>query len=297
MKLFLRALGVAASLCGVLICATLTFVLIKKVWFGGDSAKSHVSVVELSGLILSSSQFTHDLEEETKNPGTKAVVVRINSPGGLVAPSQEIYDAIRRADKKIPVIISMESLAASGGYYAALGGRKIFANPGTLTASIGVIMEFANTEKLYQWGKVDRFTIKSGKFKDTGTPFRAMRPEEKELLQTLVLEIYRQFRTEVKQRRKMTDEELDAVADGRVVSGTQAKEAKLVDAIGGLQEALIEAKALAKLPEDAPVKLPEKQTGLLKKLLFGDADSSLSSLLTSIGWTSGWKILLLAPVR
>jgi protease-4 len=278
------------------------------VWFsskhGKDSSKGHIAVVDLDGIIMTSSSKIKELEEAQKAPGVKAIVLRINSPGGLVAPSQELYDAVRRVDKKVPVIASMGSLAASGGYYTAVGARKIYANSGTLTASIGVIMEFANTSKLYQWAKVERFALKGGKFKDVGSPLRPMTEDERALLMGLITDIHQQFRATVKERRKLTDQELDNTADGRIMTGNQAKKAKLVDELGGYEDAISDAKKIAGLPEDAPVVFPESKDGLLKKILFGDNEESKTDLsaifsslkaLPDLNIGAKWRLWLLAP--
>ena len=170
------------AVCFTVMIVLFTLSLLKRSTFETEksSYSPHVAVIDLSGVIYSSASFIKHTEALEQNKQCKAAVIRINSPGGVVGPSQEIYDAIKRLDTKIPVVISMGSLAASGGYYAALGARTIFANPGTLTASIGVIMEFMNTEKLFDWAKVERVTMKAGKLKDVGSPSRKMMPEEKE---------------------------------------------------------------------------------------------------------------------
>jgi protease-4 len=306
MKGILRLLGAAAALCGVILLLTLTFAIAKLVWFGksSESRKGHVAVVDVSGIILSSYSTVKEIRELEENSGVKAVVVRINSPGGLVAPSQEIFEALKSIDKKVPVIISMNSLAASGGYYIALGGRKIYANPGSITASIGVIMEFANLSKLYNWAKVERYVLKAGKFKDVGSELRDMTPEEKELLNKFLTDVHQQFKTAVRERRKMTVEEVDAIADGRIMTGSQAKTAKLVDALGGFEDAVKEAKKVAGLSETAPVIYPEKPSNMLRKIILGEEGSETLSRLTevmseasSLGLNSGWHVLLLSPVR
>lgn len=269
----MRILGAIMAVCFTAMIVTLTLAVLKSsgVETPSNSHSPHVAVLDLNGVIYSSNAFIKSVEKIEENRQCKAAVIRINSPGGVVGPSQEIYDAIKNLDKKIPVVISMGSLAASGGYYAALGGRKIFANPGTLTASIGVIMEFMNTEKLLDWAKIERFAIKAGKLKDVGSPNRKMLPEEKQFLEILLSDVHSQFRKEVKERRKLTDQELDQVADGRVMTGYQAKQAKLVDVLGGYQDAVSEAKKLAGLPEKAPVIEKEPSKGLLKELLFGES--------------------------
>ncbi len=296
------------AVCITAMVAIFTLLIIRHSIF--DTSKSpmspHVAVLDLYGVIYSSSTFIKETEHLEQTKQCKAVVIRINSPGGVVAPSQEIYEAIRSLDKKIPVIISMGSLSASGGYYAALGGRKIFANPGTLTASIGVIMELMNTERLLEWAKVERFAIKSGKLKDIGSPTRKMLPEEKAFLQSLLNDVHNQFRATVKERRKLTDEELEQTADGRVMTGSQAKQAKLVDVLGGYQDAVKEAKKMAGLPDSAPVIVKEPSQGLLKNLLLGDPEeesrwdhlfNSIKNGLSTLFSSAQWRILYLSPIQ
>lgn len=307
MKLVFRIFGLIASFFCLLLLISLSTAVAKKVWFSSkhkDTSKGHIAVLDLDGIIMTSTSKIKEFEETLKSPGVKAIVLRINSPGGLVAPSQELYDAVRRADKKVPVIASMGSLAASGGYYTAVGARKIYANSGTLTASIGVIMEFANTSKLYQWAKVERFTLKGGKFKDVGSPLRPMTEDERALLMGVITDIHQEFRKTVQERRKLTDEELNNTADGRIMTGNQAKKAKLVDELGGYEEAIADAKKIAGLPEDAPVVYPESKDGLLKKLLLGENEESKSELsalfrsltsLPALNVGSKWRLWLLAP--
>jgi protease-4 len=267
-------------------------------------------------VIVSSKAFTEKIQDHLENKRTKALLIRVNSPGGIVAPSQEMYEAVRRADEKIPVFVTMGSVAASGGYYLSLGARRIFANPGTLTASIGVIMEFANTEKLYQWAKIDRFSITSGKFKDAGSPFRPMKPEERALFNLMVQDIYRQFRDTVRVRRKLSEEELESSTDGRVMTGRQALESRLVDELGGAEDALRELKKTAGLSEDAEVLYPEDEKGMLEEILLGKDDSksllrdwalllarlasgdkdSAGYLLPVSHQNAGWQALWLAPL-
>jgi protease-4 len=207
--------------------------------------KGVVGILEVNGPIMDSKKVLARLERLEESPEVKAIVVRLNSPGGAVAPSQEIYEAIKKSSK--PVVASMGNVAASGAYYIACGAKKVFANAGTITGSIGVIMEFANMRKLYEWAKVERFSIKTGKFKDSGAEYRDMAPEEKELLQGMVDNVLGQFKTAVSEGRKMSMSEVDLVADGRIFSGAQAKAAKLVDEIGTFDDAIKEAGLLGKI--------------------------------------------------
>lgn len=304
-KLIFKISSAIATICVALLFFVFTIVIVKKVLFSSDpSKKGHVAVIELSGMIITSESFLKNLEEHLEHKGLKAIVLRINSPGGLVAPSQEIYEAIKKADAKVPVLVSMASLAASGGYYAALGGRKIYANPGTLTASIGVIMEFANTQKLYQWAKIERFVIKAGKFKDVGSPLKVMTPEERGLLQGMATNIHDQFKKAVKERRKMEQKDVDEYADGRVMTGEQAQKVKLVDELKTFDEVILEAKKLGGLTEKDPVIYPEGK-GLIRKILEGEEASTdlgiLGQLAGLVGATRNsphptWQLLLLAPI-
>lgn len=284
--------------------------ILKSAFFSSDKlliqGKDRVAVIDLRGTIFKSSRFTNQIEELLDDKHIKALVVRINSPGGLVGPSQELYQSLKKADAKIPVVASIGSVGASGGYYAALGARKIFANPGSLTASIGVISEFANLERLYQWAKIERFTLKSGKLKDVGSETRKMTPEEREFLLRMLQDIHSEFKLTVKIARNLTDQEIEKWTDGRVMTGSQAHQAKLVDSLGGLAEATDEAKKLAGLPDDAPVDFIRKTKKSVLKELWGseDEDSLVGNLFNRLDWVlnsvapsqSGWRILFMAPV-
>ena len=164
MKPLLRALAATAIVCTIILFVATTLAFVGAMWPGkGKLGNDHIAVVNVSGIIYTSTELLKEIDDIAQDENVKALVVRINSPGGLVAPSQEYYEAFKKLDKKIPVVVSMASVAASGGYYAALGGRKIYANPGTLTGSIGVIMEFVNNQKLYKWAKIDRYSLKAGR--------------------------------------------------------------------------------------------------------------------------------------
>jgi protease IV len=312
MKGFLRFIGVVVATCALLVVVTITFKVITKTWFGKSSSRAgHIAVVDLKGMITSSDTFVHRMKDSEEDPHVKGILVRINSPGGMVAPSQEMLQAIAKADKVKPVFASMGAVAASGGYYAAVGARKIYANPGTLTASVGVIAEFVNTEKLFKWAKIDRFTLKSGKMKDVGSPVREMTKEEREFLQGMLKSIHTEFQTTVKTHRKLSDEAVEKYLDGRVMTGTQALETKLVDALGGFEDAAVELREVAGLPKDADLIEFEEPEGLLRKLLWGEAEESRyqgladfaalwqkekASLLQALPLHQGYAILTLAPV-
>ncbi len=300
MKPLLKGLATVAAVCAVIVMLGLTFGITRLIVTASRAQinENHVAVLELEGIILDSSELLEDIEAIKANSQVKGVVMRINSPGGVVGPSQEYFQAIKELDQKIPVVVSMGAVAASGGYYAAMGARKIYANPGTLTASIGVIMEFVNTEKLYDWAKVKRFALKSGALKDVGSPFRPMKPEEKEFLQTLMDNIHVQFRNTVKAQRKIDGEALLKVTDGRIMTGEQAFEAKLVDTLGGLTDAIAETKKLAGLSPESPVSYPKPKEGFLQKYLVGEMAGLFAKFNETyqLHLAPGWNIMLLAPL-
>jgi protease-4 len=227
-----------------------------------------VAVLPITGLIADSESVIEQLKKYAKDENIKAIVIRINSPGGGVGPSQEIYEEVRklrtRKDKKV-VVTSMGALAASGGYYIACASQKIYANPGTITGSIGVIMPFVNLEDLAKKIGVRGMEVKSGRFKDTGSSMRPMTPEEKALLQAVVDNTHRQFVAAVAEGRRQPFNRVMQIADGRIMSGEQAKALGLVDAIGNLEDAVAEAGRLAGIKGEPKVVTPAK-----KKLSFTD---------------------------
>ncbi len=185
-------------------------------------AKDKVAVLTIEDVILDSDKYLESLNKIRKNSSVKAIVVRINSPGGAVGPSQEIYSELLSIKDKFPVVVSMGAVAASGGYYIACAADTIYANPGTITGSIGVIAQFLSYKDLLQWAKIDVEVIKSGKFKDVGSPFRTMTEEDKRYFQQLIDNVYNQFKTTVSITRGINKNDLATIADGRVFSGEQA---------------------------------------------------------------------------
>ncbi len=204
------------------------------------SSGDRIAVIRIEGVIMDSQVTVGELKRFSENPSVKAIVLRIDSPGGGVVPSQEIYDAVRQVRSKTSktVIASMGNVAASGGYYIAAATDRIVANPGTLTGSIGVIMETANVEGLLQKIGIEGVVIKSGKFKDVGSPLRKMSEEERGLMQAVMDDVHKQFIEAVAEGRAMELAEAQALADGRIFTGRQAKEAKLVDELGNLDDAI-----------------------------------------------------------
>lgn len=203
-----------------------------------------------------------------KQDDIKAIVLRINSPGGSIGAVQEIYQALARLKSKGKIIVSSFSdVAASGGYYIACAGDKIVSNPGTITGSIGVVMQTSNVQGLLEKIGISMETIKSGQFKDAGSPFRKMTKAEREHFQTLILDAYDQFYTVVKDGRKLSEPELIPIADGRVFSGRMAHHVKLVDELGGLQDALELAKKLTNLTDKEPQIIFQKDRRSLDRIM------------------------------
>ena len=211
-----------------------------------------VGVLQIEGAIDDSHEIIKELKRFEEAPWIKAIVLRIDSPGGAVAPTQEIFDELQKAKKKKPLIASMGSMAASGGYYVASACDKIVANPGTLTGSIGVIMQIANVEDLMKKVGVKGYSIKSGVNKDVGSPFQPMSPEGQAILQSLVDNVHGQFVNAVAKSRGMDKAEVSKLADGRVYSGAQAKDLGLVDDLGNLEYAIDLAAKRAGI-EETPV--------------------------------------------
>jgi len=193
-------------------------------------------------------------------------VLRIRSPGGAVAPSQEMYDAVRHLAAKKPVVASMGAVAASGGYYVAVACDQIYANPGTLTGSIGVIMQMANVEQLLKKVGVDYVVVKAGAYKDVGNFSRPMTPDERRVLQALLDDVHGQFIDAVAKGRKLDRDEVARFADGRVFSGRQARDLKMVDALGGLEDAVLAAGKLAGLPSPPAVMPPRRRFSIMDVL-------------------------------
>ncbi|CAE6704032.1 Signal peptide peptidase SppA [Nitrospira defluvii] len=225
------------------------------------SGQDRVALIRVEGVILDAQATISELKHYSENPLVKAIVLRIDSPGGGVVPSQEIHDAVKRVKNKSnkAVIASMGTVAASGGYYIAAATDRIIANPGTLTGSIGVIMEMANFEGLMKKVGVEGVVIKSGRFKDVGSPLRKMSDEERKLLQSVMDDVHHQFIQAVADGRSLEVSEVEPLADGRIYTGRQAKEARLVDELGDLDDAIHIAADIAGMEGEPKVVEPRKR--------------------------------------
>ncbi|MHB1185092.1 MAG: signal peptide peptidase SppA [Desulfobulbia bacterium] len=213
-----------------------------------------IGVIDVKGVILESEEILANLVAFREEPKIKGIVLRIDSPGGAVGASQEIYDEVRRTSKVKPVVASMGSVAASGGLYVSLGAGKIVANPGTLTGSMGVILKFANLEGLFDKIGYKNEVVKSGRLKDIGSPSRPMTEEERQMLQGMIDNVQEQFVQAVSESRSLPAAEVRKIADGRIFSGQQAKEYGLVDQLGNFSDAVMLAAELAGIKSD---KMPE----------------------------------------
>jgi len=223
------------------------------------SLREKIGVVTVEKIIGDSYPVVDQLIEYGRDDSIKAVVVRVDSPGGGVVPSQEIYNAILSLKKKKRVVVSMGSVAASGGYYIACAADEIVANPGTITGSIGVIAHFSNVEELLKKIGLKPSIIKSGKYKDIGSPLREMTQDEKRLFQGVIDDIYDQFLEAVSTNRNITKKKVADIADGRIFTGRQALKMKLVDFLGDKEYAINLAAKLSGIEGEPEVVYPRKK--------------------------------------
>jgi len=266
-RVVLIALGAGV---GVLALFVFTVWLLLTVTDDGLPGGAKVAVVEVEGVIglaaersLDTEGIVRTLGEYRDDPAVRAVVLRINSPGGVVAPTQEIFTAVRRLrDAKKPVVASLGSVAASGGYYVAVAADRIYASPGTLTGSIGVVMQLANLEGLLKKVGVEYIVVKAGAYKDVGSFARSMTPEERRILQALLDDVYDQFILAVADGRGLEPKDVRAFAEGRIYSGRQAQRLKMVDDLGGLEDAIEAAAKMAGLPPKPKVVYPRRRFSL-----------------------------------
>ncbi len=251
-----------------------------------------IAVIEIRGVITQSFGIIEELRQYEEDEGVKAIVLRIDSPGGGVGPSQEIYREIQkiRSSQKKKIVTSMGSVAASGGYYIASASDLIIANPGTITGSIGVVMEFTNIEELFKKIGIKGVVIKSGEHKDIGSPFREMTPEEKRLLQSVIDNVHQQFIHAVSEGRKLERSKVAQVADGRILTGEQAKQLGLVDELGNLQDAIDTAARIAGITGKPIVLYPKKRFSLFDLLIEGLTETILK-ILSEKGFQLNYQLL------
>ncbi|MBL7031694.1 MAG: signal peptide peptidase SppA [Nitrospira sp.] len=242
-----------------------------------------VALVRVTGIILDSTDVIAELKEHAKDRSIKAIVLRVDSPGGGVAPSQEIYEELLKIKGKKKIVVSMGSVAASGGYYISAPADRIVANPGTLTGSIGVIMEIPNVSNLMDKIGVETQVIKSGKHKDMASVFKSLTQEEKNILQAVLDDVHDQFIEAVSEARGMEYEVVKELSDGRIFTGRMAKELGLVDELANLEDAIMLAGKLTGIKGEPTVVYKEEEfsfidmlRGEIPKNLMGNVFSGIS---------------------
>lgn len=245
--------------------------------------RDKIGVVVLKGVLLDSKAPLSQLEKYTRDDGIKAIILRVDSPGGGVSPAQEIYEKVQSVKKKKKVVVSMGSVAASGGYYVSCAADKIVANPGTVTGSIGVIMHFTNVQDLFKKIGLKSSVVKSGRYKDTGSPFREMSPEERALLQGVLDDIHDQFLDTVSTSRGIPKEKLRAIADGRIMTGRQALQMGLVDYLGDIEFAADVAAKLAGIEGKPELIYPKEERFTIWRYMLDEMVSVLKRELMEEG--------------
>src|SRR4030066_1259068 len=272
-----KVLLISLGLFILLIIVSLIFVMLQKNLPIGE----RVALIRIEGMIMDSKDTVDEIKEYVKDPSIKAIVLRIDSPGGAVAPAQEIYEEIRKAVNKKKVLVSMGSVAASGGYYIASPATRIIANPGTLTGSIGVIMEIPNIEGLMNKLGIKTEVIKSGKHKDIASIFRGIGKEEREILQGVLDNVHTQFIKAVAEGRKMLPSDVEKIADGRVFTGEQALKAGLIDELGNLEDAVQAAAKLSGIKGE-PVIVSKKERFSLIDLIREGVPEELTDIIPTV---------------
>ncbi len=254
------------SLFFLVVVACLIWLLIPDQYFAGPN---RIGVIEVRGVIENVQDSLKALREFRKDPNVKAILVRIESPGGGIGASQELYREIRRTIDEKPVVASLGGIAASGGYYIASAANRIVANPGTITGSIGVISYFPDLRGLLDKLGISATVIKSGRFKDTGNPDREMTQEEKDLLQETMDQAHRQFIRDVARGRSMAEEDVRKVADGRIIMGEAAQQMGLVDELGNFEDAVNASAVLGKIEGEPDLIYVKKKKRSLLDFLIG----------------------------
>jgi protease-4 len=280
------------SLCGLFV------IIILFLWLSGRYGlpeklmigENDIAVIEIEGVLTKSKPIVEKLLRYKKDESIKAIVLRINSPGGGVGPAQEIYSELLKLRNKKKIIVSMESVAASGGYYIACAAHKIVANPGTITGSIGVIIEFANIEELLGKVGLKSVVIKSGKYKDILSPTRPMTPEDRALIQGVIDSVHNQFIEAVAKGRNLPKEKVIKIADGRIFSGEQAQAIGLVDQLGNFQDAIDAAAKMCGIQGEPRVLYPEKRRPSIWEFFIDESVSHLKEVLENEQFKIGYVL-------
>ena len=273
-KVFLWLIGIVL-VCGVLVIVVMSSGTSEESEYDLSGSSAKVAVVELNGTILSSREIVSTIQTLAENNSVKAVLLRVDSPGGGVAASQEIYEEVKSVrDSMKPIVVSMGAVAASGGYYVSCGATRIVANPGTITGSIGVIATFPNFSKLMEKIGLQMNVIKSGEYKDSGSPFRPETKEDERIFQGVVDNSYQQFLDVVSKERKLSLDNLKKFADGRVFTGEQAVKLGLIDTLGSFEDAVKIAAKLGGI-KGKPIIVDARKQKTLADFIFGEFFSNI----------------------
>jgi len=254
-----------------------------------------IAVVDLEGVIVDPKSIVAQLKKYGDDSSIKAIILHINSPGGGAAASEEIYREVRRVrdEKHKRIVASIETVGASGAYYVASGTNKIYANEASIVGSIGVIAEWYNYADLLKWAKLKEITLKAGEFKDTGSPTRDMTPAEKAYMQALIDDMHSQFIHNVATGRKVKDEDIRPIADGRVWTGRQALPMKLIDQIADFQATVADTAKSVGISGEPTLVTPERERKSLLDLMFGDVSDLIPDraklMQTNVGFYYLWK--------
>jgi protease-4 len=250
-----------------------------------------VAVIEVKGVISDSEETIKKIKEFKENDNVAAVVLRVNSPGGSAAASQEIYEELKKLAKEKTLVVSMGDVAASGGYYISVPAHFIYANRATTTGSIGVIAETLNVEDALDRLGIKGVVIKSGKFKDTFSPLRPMTEEERVFLQEYIDNIFHQFVKDVAESRKLPESEVIKIADGRIITGQQALELKLIDGLGNMEDAIEKAAELAGIEGKPNVIYPEKKRTSLLSILLSQVPGGLADGIADRSFKAEYRMI------
>jgi protease IV len=254
-----------------------------------------LGVVDLDGVILSPQPVVEQLKKFADDSSIKAIILHVNSPGGGVAASEEIYREVKRVreEKKKQVVVSIETVGASGAYYIASASNKIYANRGSIVGSIGVIAEWVNYGDLLRWAKLKSIVLKTGEFKDTGNPARDLTPTEQAYMQSLIDNMFGQFEHAVADGRAMKFEDVKAIANGKVWTGEQALSMKLIDNLGDFEAAVSDTAKSVGISGEPTLVRPEKDRRTLLDLMLGDVSKYLPDrekmLEQQVGFYYLWK--------
>ncbi len=262
--------------------------------FSGFGSK--IAVVELDGVIFSPKQVVPQLKKFADDDSVKAIIIHVNSPGGGVAASEEIYREVKRIrdEKKKRIVASIETVGASGAYYVASATNKIYADKGSVVGSIGVIAEWVNYGELLKWAKLNAITMKAGEFKDTGSPTREMTPAEREYMQALIDNMHTQFIRAVADGRHTKEADIRAIANGKVWTGEQAMDLKLVDQLTDFEGAVKDTARAVNISGEPTLVYPPKERRSGLDLLFGDVSDYLPTREKTHG--AGSRLLLSVEV-